>query len=330
MIFFKLYFVHGECPSIYQIIDQKHSYCIEKISSHSLPPVNEEIERILAIHNQERIDVNAKNMQKMYWSKDLAEIAQRYGRIEYEKFEKKRKRNIVFCLLADHCDYEHDKSSQRQAPRIPLPTGQNIAMGYQNWIQVIQAWASEKKDFVYGSPFQNSVVGHYTQMVKDTATLIGCGLAFCPKNYVTGQLGDNKPYEHALSSPSKNKRLHDCGGLVCLYNGKIDLDSCQCQCQTHADGKQCEKLECTYLSNDCDYGSDKSLCISYANVLNDCPKFCGLCDRYDVIKNYYDTLEIITETGTDSKDASSSVSSFENVHVLVVFIQIIIVRLLIK
>lgn len=37
-------------------------------------------------------------------------------------------------------------------------------MGYQSWNLVIQAWADEKKDFVYGSSSQKGVVGHYTQV----------------------------------------------------------------------------------------------------------------------------------------------------------------------
>ncbi|CAF4448315.1 unnamed protein product [Adineta steineri] len=62
-------------------------------------------------------------------------------------------------------------------------------------------------------------------MVKNTAVLIGCGLAICPKskvdpnhnwshyvcNYVTGQLGDYKPYTPADSSELNNKRLY---GLI--------------------------------------------------------------------------------------------------------------------
>jgi hypothetical protein len=31
-------------------------------------------------------------------------------------------------LLADHCDYNHDKSNQQQALRIPVSTGQNLGI----------------------------------------------------------------------------------------------------------------------------------------------------------------------------------------------------------
>jgi len=64
----------------------------------------------------------------------------------------------------------------------------------------------------------------------------------------------------------------DCHGLVCLHNRIIDLDSCQCECESYASGEECKNLNCSTLS---DYGKD----ITYANVPYECPKFCGLCDR---------------------------------------------------
>jgi hypothetical protein len=33
----------------------------------------------------------------------------------------------------------------------------------------------------------------------------------------------------------------DCQGKVCLYNGTLDLNTCECQCSTYADGSYCEK-----------------------------------------------------------------------------------------
>ncbi|CAF3978943.1 unnamed protein product [Adineta steineri] len=288
------------------MIDKDHSYCAQKISLQSLPPTNKEIELILEMHNQERFDVNAIDMQKMYWNVDLAEIAQ-----------------------PDHCNFDHDKSNQRQAPRLPFPTGQNLAMGYPTWDSAIQGWADEKQHFVYGSHVQHGIVGHYTQMVKNTAVLIGCGLAICPKskvdpnhnwshyvcNYVTGQLGDYKPYTPAVSSELNNKRLYDCHGLICLYGGTIDLNLCQCQCQSYTSGKQCENLDCSSLQDDCQFGTDQSLCIIYSNIPIECPKFCGLCNRYDAMKKYYNSLEISTSNG------------IETIRNISVFIQIIIVLL---
>lgn len=33
----------------------------------------------------------------------------------------------------------------------------------------------------------------------------------------------------------------DCKGKVCLYNGTLDLNTCECHCSTYASGSQCEK-----------------------------------------------------------------------------------------
>ncbi|CAF1269289.1 unnamed protein product [Adineta steineri] len=196
------------------------------------------------MHNQERFDVNAIDMQKMYWNVDLAEIAQRYCKDFKIKFSKRKE--ITFLFLADHCNFDHDKSNQ------------------------------------------HGIVGHYTQMVKNTAVLIGCGLAICPKN---------------------------CHGLICLYGGTIDLNLCQCQCQSYTSGKQCENLDCSSLQDDCQYGTDQSLCAIYSNIPIECPKFCGLCNRYDAMKKYYNSLEISKNNG------------IETIRNISVFIQIIIVLL---
>jgi hypothetical protein len=47
------------------MIDKDHSYCAKKASLRSLAPTKKEIELILEMHNQERLHVNAKDMQKM-------------------------------------------------------------------------------------------------------------------------------------------------------------------------------------------------------------------------------------------------------------------------
>jgi hypothetical protein len=57
--------VYSQCPLIYRMIDKDHSYCAKKASLRSLAPTKKEIELILEMHNQERLHVNAKDMQKM-------------------------------------------------------------------------------------------------------------------------------------------------------------------------------------------------------------------------------------------------------------------------
>ncbi len=108
----------------------------------------------------------------------------------------------------------------------------------------------------------------------------------------------------------------DCHGLVCLYKGTLDFDSCQCQCESYTSGKQCENLDCSSLSNQCPYGSDKSLCTIYSNVPDECPKFCGLCDRYNEMIKFYGSNNL----GNQNSNNIQSISSYKNV-----FIQLIIV-----
>lgn len=117
----------------------------------------------------------------------------------------------------------------------------------------------------------------------------------------------------------------DCHGLVCFYNGIIDLNTCKCKCESYASGKECEYLNCSKLSNKCDYGNDKSLCTIYANVPYECPKFCGLCDRYDEINKFYNSIELLSNIQIQTIKNTQSVSSLGNNSKSSVFIQLIIV-----
>lgn len=46
---------------------------------------------------------------------------------------------------------------------IPLFTGQNLAMGYDNWTQALEGWIEEKEHYFYGYP-ATGIVSHYTQV----------------------------------------------------------------------------------------------------------------------------------------------------------------------
>jgi len=35
----------------------------------------------------------------------------------------------------------------------------------------------------------------------------------------------------------------DCQGKVCLYNGTLDLNTCECHCSAYASGSQCENCK---------------------------------------------------------------------------------------
>ena len=60
-----LVFVSGECPWVYRMIDKDHSYCAQKISVQSLIPTPDEMEAIVKLHNDERSNAGAVDMQKM-------------------------------------------------------------------------------------------------------------------------------------------------------------------------------------------------------------------------------------------------------------------------
>ena len=46
--------------------------------------------------------------------------------------------------------------------------GQNAAYGYRNWQAAIEAWHDEVVDFQYGNGSLGGVVGHYTQVARQS------------------------------------------------------------------------------------------------------------------------------------------------------------------
>jgi len=76
-----------------------------------------------------------------YWDEELAFVAQK---------------------LAENCTFAHD--SQRGI-LCKYSAGQNLALGYPNWVSAIQGWYNETYKFTYGSSAYNfSDIGHYTQV----------------------------------------------------------------------------------------------------------------------------------------------------------------------
>ncbi|CAF0942957.1 unnamed protein product [Adineta ricciae] len=282
-LFVQLFKSYELCPLEYYVTDENHSYCSQPYPNVvDLQISSSERTAILRIHNHERRLVRGANIEKMYWNDDLAEIALRYAR---------------------RCEFDHDKASQRSVPRIPLSTGQNLAMGYDNWTQAIGGWIEEKEHYIHGYP-ATGIVAHYTQMIWHSAVLVGCAATMCPPsgmfdmkwpfyvcNYITGQLNSNlyRPYDQGI----EDRPLNDCHGKVCLYNGTLDLKTCQCQCSTYATGSQCEHLNCSILPP-CYYQSPES-CIA-VNVPLECPRLCGLCDRYEVLKQVYGKANLAPNT----------------------------------
>ena len=119
---------------------------------------------ILDIHNRERVAVG---VQPLAWSDTLANSAQSWAN------------NIVSLNLGPQGFPPHAPWDRRSGQ------GENLAWGTRGAFPVatfVEGWASEKPNYVPGSPIEqtlgspNRVYGHYTQMVWSSTTQIGCAL----------------------------------------------------------------------------------------------------------------------------------------------------------
>ncbi|KAL6757363.1 CAP domain-containing protein [Haematococcus lacustris] len=73
---------------------------------------------------------------------------------------------------ADGCVWGHSKAPNQ---------GENLAMGFPDAKSAIQAWADEETQYIYGelTPSNFEEVGHFTQMVWQGTTSVGCALTSC-------------------------------------------------------------------------------------------------------------------------------------------------------
>ncbi len=158
------------------------AFCILMIngcsSDDSTTPVevNEIAEEFLEVHNRYRTEVGIEGLT---WSDELAESATEWAE-----------------QLAATCAFEHSTGNY----------GENLWMGTSGAFSitdVVDAWGSEKQHYNYSdnSCVEGEVCGHYTQMVWENTTEVGCGVASCdgfdiwvcqytPQGNIVGQ----KPY----------------------------------------------------------------------------------------------------------------------------------------
>lgn len=118
-----------------------------------------EQQAVLDYHNKVRADVNVK---PLIWSDKITQYAHAWA--EH--------------LAADNCGFEHRKNSDY---------GENLfkgTLGAYDMVSAAKAWESEKSDYsgevIDSSNYQ--VVGHYTQMVWNDTTEVGCATASCDNN----------------------------------------------------------------------------------------------------------------------------------------------------
>ncbi|CAH8607791.1 unnamed protein product [Schistosoma guineensis] len=81
--------------------------------------------------------------------------------------------------LANECYFHHNDVN---LPHKWEYVGQNIA-GYQTIEQAFDAWKDEYKQYSYYSMSCYGVCGHYTQLVWQNTTHVGCGITNCTGNY---------------------------------------------------------------------------------------------------------------------------------------------------
>ncbi|CAH8585604.1 unnamed protein product [Schistosoma mattheei] len=81
--------------------------------------------------------------------------------------------------LANECYFHHNDVN---LPHKWEYVGQNIA-GYQTVEQAFDAWKDEYKQYSYYSMSCYGVCGHYTQLVWQNTTHVGCGITNCTGNY---------------------------------------------------------------------------------------------------------------------------------------------------
>jgi len=70
---------------------------------------------------------------------------------------------------ADGCEFEHSGG----------PTGENLAIGYQNATANVDAWALERTKYSWKDPGFDEETGHFTALVWRNTTSVGCGRTNC-------------------------------------------------------------------------------------------------------------------------------------------------------
>ena len=124
------------------------------------PLSQEEISILLERHNSWRTEVGIKT--NLEWSDELA--------LHAEDWAKKLKRK--------GCKFEHRPNNE---------FGENLFMGttgFYTALDVVDAWGNEKSDYNYSKNKckPGKMCGHYTQIVWETTTKVGCAKITCGGN----------------------------------------------------------------------------------------------------------------------------------------------------
>ncbi|KAL0963104.1 hypothetical protein UPYG_G00349750 [Umbra pygmaea] len=144
------------------VIALMQPYCSLADVNTSIPTVRSEI---VNKHNELRRGVQppATNMKQMNWDKDAAANALKW---------------------ANQCRNKESPKKWRKISNSRCGENRYVSSNERPWTEVIQSWYNENKDYSYkfNGPIHGKAVNHYTQVVWANSDMIGCAVAFCPKN----------------------------------------------------------------------------------------------------------------------------------------------------
>ena len=134
-------------------------------------------QQLLDHHNEVRKEVGVGPMK---WDPALAAYAQRWA---------------DYLATSNKCRIQHRGASQKEGASY----GENIFWGsaaeeYSS-LDASLSWYSEKEQFKYArlNEYNAHPVGHYTQMVWRTTTMMGAGMAVCPSGALIVVANYNPP-----------------------------------------------------------------------------------------------------------------------------------------
>ncbi len=146
-----------------------------------------QIDAVLAAHNTARDTENA-NLPAMRWNCDLAAVAQEW---------------------ANRGDFNHSSSSWRQS-QYQTESGQSVGWIGENlyWysapngnpVAAVTSWEDERQYYNYSNNSCSGVCGHYTQIVWEETTDVGCGVYNQGETIVVcqylpgGNVNNRRPY----------------------------------------------------------------------------------------------------------------------------------------
>jgi len=292
----------NDCPEKYPA---DHTMCVYTDSPNvvSTGVSDEDKDFIVEFHNDRRaiVQPSGTDLFKMVWDDKLAVVAEK---------------------LAKQCVMKHD--TNRGEPDYPgIDVGQNCAMA-GSWQTTLELWYNETALYTYGNGDNWKKVAHYTQMVSNRAYRIGCGFAKCSSgnifvcNYARGQMDTAYPYtKGAQCSDCPNNckdDLCDCGGLMCLNGGTLNVDQCTCSCPNGYTGEDCKTFNCPPKDlQHCKYYAPQGYtCEAYANIPVECPYMCGKCKKNG---NEDKTTPVPKTTRADCPDADiSQCDGIDEIH----------------